>query len=105
MANIIKNSNLFRKESWASLIAIFVLIQIILITFEVTDTVSYLNLKEIDGTIFGRIMENSIFDKWFNFYETAHFNLFTVFFCIVLLIPGVIGAIKAFITNKIIYKR
>ena len=105
MAKIKKKSNLFRKKSWVSLIGIFVLLQIILITFEVTNSVSYLNLKEIDGTIFGRIMDNSIINEWFNFYESTHFNLFTIFFCIVLLVPGVIGAIKDLITNKINLKQ
>ncbi|MFB7157236.1 YfzA family protein [Lysinibacillus sp. NPDC056232] len=91
MANKRKNSIPFWKKSWVVLICSFLLSQILFITFEVTGWIP--NLKDIDGTLFGRIAESSIFNEWFAFYDTIHFNLFTVFFGIVLLVPGIINAI------------
>ena len=82
----------FLKRTWVASIGVFILSQIIFITFEVTGWSP--NYREIDGTLFGKITESSIFDKWFSFYETSHFNLITVFFGITLLVPGIIGAIK-----------
>ncbi|WP_427109016.1 YfzA family protein [Lysinibacillus xylanilyticus] len=86
-----KNPISFWKKSWVSLIGSFLLSQLIFITFEVTGWIP--NLKDIDGTLFGRIGESSIFNEWFSFYDTLHFNLFTVFFGLVLLVPGIINAI------------
>ncbi|WP_042351609.1 YfzA family protein [Bacillus massiliigorillae] len=98
MADKPKNPIPFFKRPWVSLIGTFLLSQIFFITFEITGWIP--NLKDIDGTLFGRIAESSIFREWFSFYETTHFNLFTVFFGIVLLVPGIIGAIKDILSKK-----
>ena len=96
-----KNPIPFLKKSWVSLIGVFLLSQIIFITFEVTGWMP--NMKDIDGKLFGRIAESSIFSEWFAFYETSHFNLFTVFFGITLLVPGIIGAIKDVLAKTSIF--
>lgn len=85
--------------SWVSSIGVFLLSQIIFITFEATGWIP--NLKDIDGTLFGRITESSIFREWFSFYETTYFNLLTVFFGIVFLVPGIIGAVKNILSPSI----
>lgn len=101
MADKQNNPKSFLKKSWVSLIGTFLLSQFIFITFEVTGWIP--NLKDIDGTLFGKISESPVFIEWFSFYETTHFNLFTVFFGIVLLVPGIIGAIKeVFSRNSIV---
>lgn len=82
----------FLKRPWVSSIGVFVLSQIIFITFETTGWMP--NYRDISGTLFGRITDSSIFKDWFTFYETQHFNLLTIFFGIVFLMPGIIGAIK-----------
>jgi hypothetical protein len=82
----------FLKRPWVSSIGVFVLSQIIFITFEATGWIP--NYRDISGTLFGRITDSSIFREWFNFYETQQFNLLTIFFGIVFLVPGIIGAIK-----------
>lgn len=92
-----RNPMLFFKKPWVASIGAFLLSQIIFIVFEVTGWIP--NLKDIDGSLFGRIAESSLFNKWFTFYETPHFNIFTVFFGVVLLVPGIIGAIKEFFTS------
>ncbi|MGE8037137.1 hypothetical protein B1B04_08825 [Lysinibacillus sp. KCTC 33748] len=78
MVNEQKNTIPFWKKSWVALIGSFLLSQILFISFEVTGWIP--NLKDIDGTLFGRIAESPIFIEWFAFYDTLHFNLFTVFF-------------------------
>ncbi|MFF5994540.1 YfzA family protein [Lysinibacillus sp. KU-BSD001] len=92
LVNKQKNSVPLLKRTWVSLVGTFLLSQFIFITFEATGWIP--NLQDINGTLFGRIAESPSFIKWFSFYETAHFNLFTVFFAIILLLPGMIGAIK-----------
>ncbi|MGE6261327.1 YfzA family protein [Heyndrickxia sporothermodurans] len=87
-----QNTIPFLKKSWVSSIGVFLLSQIIFITFEKTGWMP--NYRDIDGTLFGRITESSIFREWFTFYETPHLNLLTVFFGIVFLVPGIIGVIK-----------
>ncbi|MGN7940941.1 YfzA family protein [Virgibacillus sp. 6R] len=82
----------FFKKSWVSQIGVFLLSQIIFITFEQTGWLP--NYREIDGTLFGRITESAIFKEWFTFYETPQLNLITVFFGIFFLVPGIIGALK-----------
>ena len=86
-----KSVSLFKRK-WFSLICIFLLSQLIFITFEAIGWLP--NLKDIDGTLFGTIAESSTFNEWFSFYETPHFNIFTAFFGITLLVPGIIGGIK-----------
>lgn len=81
----------FLKRPWVSSIGVFILSQIIFITFEVTGWIP--NYRDFGGTLLGRITESSIFN-WFTFYETQHFNLLTIFFGIVFLVPGILGAIK-----------
>ncbi|WP_255350369.1 YfzA family protein [Lysinibacillus sp. ZYM-1] len=46
-------------------------------------------------------MEAFIFKEWFTFYETPHLNLFTVFFGIVLLVSGIISAIKSVFSPRL----
>ncbi|RDW14951.1 YfzA family protein [Oceanobacillus chungangensis] len=82
----------FLKRYWVSSIGVFLLSQIIFIIFEATGWI--LNYRDIDGTLFGRITESSIFIEWFTFYETPQFNLLTLFFGIFFLVPGIISAIK-----------
>lgn len=92
----------FLKRFWVSSIGVFLLSQIIFITFEATGWIP--NYRDIDGTLFGRITESSIFREWFTFYETPHFNLLTVFFCIVFFVPGIIAAVKTFFHRSLISK-
>lgn len=86
------------KRPWVTSIGIFVWSQIIFMTFEVTGWIP--NLGEMDGMLFGNIVESSLFKGSFTFYETAHFNLITVFFVIVFFIPGMVGAIKDIFSFK-----
>ncbi|RDW17695.1 YfzA family protein [Oceanobacillus chungangensis] len=82
----------FLKKYWVTSIGVFLLSQIIFITFEATGWLP--NYREIDGTLLGRITESSIFIEWFTFYETPQLNLLTVFFGIFFLVPGIISALK-----------
>lgn len=100
MTNRKNNPIPFWKKKWVSLIGAFMLLQIIFITLEVADWVSYLNLKEIEGTIFGKIVESSLFESWFTFYETTHFNLFTVFYGVMFLVIGIVSTIKNILFSK-----
>ena len=88
----------FFKRTWVSCIGVFVLSQLIFITFEVTGWSP--NYREMDGTLFGKITESSLFGKWFSFYEIPHLNMLTVFFGVTLLVPGIIGAIKDVLFSK-----
>ena len=88
----------FLKKYWVSSIGVFILSQIIFITFEAIGWTP--NYKDIDGTIFGRIAESSLFKEWLTFYETPQLNLLTVFFGVFFLIPGIINLIKTGFTNK-----
>ncbi|MGE7999611.1 YfzA family protein [Lysinibacillus sp. NPDC093190] len=87
-----------KNRGFLSFIGSFFLLQLIFIIFEGTAWIP--NMRYIDGKLFGRIAETAIFSEWFNFYETPHFNVFTVFFGIVLLVPGIIGAIKDIFSRK-----
>lgn len=89
----------FLKRTWVSFIGVFLLSQIIFIICEATGWIP--NYREIDGTLFGRITESSIFRERFTFYETPNFNLLTVFFGIVFLVPGIIGAVKNVFSPKV----
>lgn len=84
-----KNSPSFWKKPWVASIGIFILSQLILITFEKTGWIP--NLKDIEGTVWGKIVELSLFNRLFGFYETPHFNLVTGLLVIVCLLPGIIG--------------
>jgi len=88
----------FLKKYWVSSIGVFLLSQIIFIICEATGWIP--NYREIDGTLFGRITESSIFREWFTFYETPNFNLLSVFFGIFFLVPGIISAIKNIFFTK-----
>ncbi len=83
----------FLKRPWVSSIGVFVLSQIIFITLEATGWIP--NYRDFSGTLFGRITDSSFFREWFTFYETKHFNLLTIFFGIVFLVPGIVGAMKS----------
>lgn len=89
----------FLKRTWVSSIGVFLLSQLIFIICEATGWIP--KYRDIDGTLFGRITESSIFKEWFTFYETPHFNLLTVFFCIVFMVPGIIGAVKNIFSYKV----
>ena len=82
----------FLRRYWVSAIGVFLLSQIIFITFEATGWLP--NYREIDGTLFGKITESAIFTEWFTFYETLQLNLLTVFFGVFFLVPGIISALK-----------
>ena len=82
----------FLKRTWVSCIGVFLLSQMIFIICEATGWIP--NYRDIDGTLFGRITESSLFREWFTFYETPQFNLLTVFFGIVFFVPGILGAVK-----------
>lgn len=82
----------FLKKTWVSSIGVFVLSQIIFMILEATGWIP--NYRDISGTLFGRITDSPIFNEWFTFYETKNFNLLTIFFGIVFLVPGIIGALK-----------
>ena len=89
----------FWKRTWVSFIGVFLLSQIIFIICEATGWIP--NYRDIDGTLFGRITESSIFREWLTFYETPNFNLLTVFFGIVFLVPGIIVAVKNVFSPKV----
>ncbi|GIN90130.1 hypothetical protein J6TS1_02230 [Siminovitchia terrae] len=82
----------FSKKSWVLSISSFVLIQIVFLTMEFTGWIP--NLKDIDGTVFGKIAGYTFMEDWFNFYETPYFNVCTFIFGIVLLSHGLIGALR-----------
>lgn len=88
----------FLKRYWVSSIGVFLLSQIIFITLEAIGWIP--NYRDIDGIIFERIVETSIFSEWFTFYDIPHFNLLTVFFGIFFLVPGIISAIKNIFLTK-----
>ncbi|WP_234032868.1 YfzA family protein [Paenibacillus faecalis] len=92
------NRRLFFKRSWVLSIGSFLLLQFIFIMFESTGWMP--NLREMDGTLFGRIAESTFFREWFSFYETPYFNLCTVFFGTVLLAHGIVGASKKLMTDQ-----
>ncbi|MDM5297017.1 YfzA family protein [Bacillus pumilus] len=83
-----------------SQIGIFLLSQIIFITFKTTGWSP--NYRDIDGTIFGRMTESPIFIEWFTFYETPQLNLLTIFFGVFYLVPGIIGTLKNRLLKKAI---
>ena len=89
----------FWKRTWVSFIGVFLLSQIIFIICEATGWIP--NYRDIDGTLFGRITESSIFREWFTFYETPNSNLLTVCFGIVFLVPGIIFAVKNVFSPKV----
>ena len=89
----------FWKRTWVSSIGVFLLSQIIFIICEAKGWIP--NYREINGTFFGRMTESSIFKEWFTFYETPHFNLLTVFFGIVFLIPGTKVVVKNVFSPKV----
>ncbi|MFD1169945.1 YfzA family protein [Oceanobacillus caeni] len=70
----------------------------IFITLEATGWIP--KYRDIDGTLFGRIVESPMFSEWFTFYETQHFNLLTVFFGICFLVPEIIRAIRNVFVSK-----
>ncbi|MBD8007431.1 YfzA family protein [Bacillus norwichensis] len=80
------------KKSWVLSISTFVLLQIIFLTMEFTGWIP--NLKDMDGTVFGKIAESKFMEEWFNFYETPYFNMCTFIFGITFLSHGVIGALR-----------
>ncbi|MEK4114736.1 YfzA family protein [Paenibacillus sp. FSL W8-0919] len=82
----------FLKSYWVSTIGVFLLSQIFFFTSEATGWI--LNYRDTDGTLFGRILDSTIFTEWFNFYETPQYNLLTVFFGIFFLVPGIISALR-----------
>lgn len=91
-----KERTSFWKKPWVASIGVFILAQFIFIIFETTGWIP--NLKEIEGTLWGRIAQNSLFNKLFGFYETPHFNVATGFFVITCLIPGIAGMGKELIS-------
>lgn len=93
-----KNPVSFLKKPWVASIGVFLLSQIIFITFEVTGWAP--NYKDIDGTVFGKIIESTFFNEWFSFYTKPHFNLLTAFFGIFFLVPGIVAAMKNVIVTK-----
>ncbi|MEM5599433.1 YfzA family protein [Niallia circulans] len=38
-----------------------------------------LKYRDMDGTIFGKLLDSFIITEWFNFYKTPQYNLLTVF--------------------------
>jgi YfzA-like protein len=86
------------KKSWIASIGMFLMSQVIFITMETTGWKP--NYRDIDGTLFGKIANSSIFSEWFTMYETLHFNVLTVFFTILFLVPGMIGAMKHMFFTK-----
>lgn len=89
----------FLEKYWVSSISVFVLSQIFFFTSEATGWI--LKYRDMDGTIFGRLLDSYIITEWFNFYETPQYNLLTVFFVVFFLVPGIISAIiKIFTRGK-----
>ncbi|MBB4824890.1 hypothetical protein HNO89_002116 [Sporosarcina luteola] len=88
----------FLKRPWVASIGVFLLAQLVFSTFETTGWMPI--YKDIDGTVFERIVESSFFRTWFTFYEKPHFNLLTVFFGVFFLVPGVIGGVRSIFIAK-----
>jgi len=85
------------KRPWVQSIVAFVMLQIGFVIFELTGWIP--NYRELDGTLFYRIY-TSVFSDWANFYDHPYFNMFTVFFGIIFLSHGVIGAIRDLLYRK-----
>ncbi|CAI6048136.1 hypothetical protein PAECIP112173_01281 [Paenibacillus sp. JJ-100] len=81
----------FFKRYWVYSIGVFLLSQLFFISSEATGWI--LNYRDFSGTVLGRIQDSTLFTTWFNFYETPHYNLLTVFFGIFFLVPGVVSAV------------
>lgn len=89
----------FLEKYWVSSIGVFVLSQLIFFASEATGWI--LKYRDMDGTIFERLLNSFIITEWFNFYETPQYNLMTVFFGIFFLVPGIISVIiKIFTRGK-----
>lgn len=98
MADKQKDTIPFFKKTWVLFIGTFVLLQLIFIAIE---TIGWApDLKDGDGKLFERITESAIFSEWIVFYEAPQFNVFTVLFGIILLVPGIIGAIIDIFSRK-----
>jgi len=93
-----QNATSFLKKNWVSSIGVFLLSQIIFITFEATGWMP--NYRDFGGTIVGRIIESPIFSEWFAFYEKPYLNLLTAFFGIFFLVPGIIGGLRSLVSRK-----
>ncbi|WP_332645848.1 YfzA family protein [Lysinibacillus sp. 54212] len=90
------------RKKWVALLAAFLLSQLMFIALEGGGWIP--NLREINGTLLGRIAESATFIRLFSYYETTHFNIFTAFFCMTLFVPGVLGAIIDNFKKKPIHK-
>ncbi|KLV28068.1 group-specific protein [Niallia circulans] len=89
----------FLEKYWVSSIGVFVLSQIFFFSSEATGWI--LKYRDMDGTIFGKLLDSFIITEWFNFYKTPQYNLLTVFFGVFFLVPGIISAIvKVFTRSK-----
>ncbi|MCM2980400.1 YfzA family protein [Niallia circulans] len=89
----------FLGKYWVSSIGVFVLSQIFFFSSEATGWI--LKYRDMDGTIFGKLLDSFIITEWFNFYKTPQYNLLTVFFGVFFLVPGIISAIvKVFTRSK-----
>ncbi len=92
MGNLQPEERTFFKRSWVISLEAFLLLQFLFIFMELTGWIP--NLRDFDGKFFGNLAEILRVNKWFTFYETPHFNLFTVIFGIVLLGHGIIGGTR-----------
>ena len=77
------------KKQWLLPIFAFLLLQVVFVLMEFTGWIP--RLREIDGNLFGTITDTPLFKGWFNFYDTPFFNLFTVFFGVLVIINIIVS--------------
>lgn len=98
MSNKRKDSLSLLKKSWVQAILAFLVAQMIFILCELTGWIPTLN--DFGRKLFSKITEFSFIYEWFSVYETPQFNMFTVFFGIILLLGVLLGIIKKILSNK-----
>ncbi|MEK3765452.1 YfzA family protein [Solibacillus sp. FSL K6-4121] len=77
------------KKQWLLPIFAFLLLQVVFVLMEFTGWIP--RLREIDGNLFGTLTDTLLFKEWFNFYDTPFFNLFTVFFGVLVIINIIVS--------------
>lgn len=80
------------KRSWFHTFLTFIVSQLYINFVEITGYGP--NMRSIDGTFLENIVGLELFQRYFSFYETPWYNLFTVFFGVVTIIHVTTGIIK-----------
>ena len=93
-----KNEIPVRTRSWIIPLVTFIVLQLILILIDISPWTP--NFRDLDGRIFGRILNSQFFTEWITFYSIPEFNLCAVFFAITLLPYALLNATKAVLSRK-----